>query len=998
IKGDSFSLAMMPNSIRVPEEQRPDNGTSLNNTAVSVVSVSDAAIVEGKPLESTVTFSDVVATKIIYLKTTLENASPDDLNLKRVEIRLRKNGNIISIVDLSSGKPVAVQLPANAEKELTISIPTVADMVSPEPDETLILEAGFAADMHDAKSGTLAIMDKPSPKVISVGDSKAMEGAALASEILLTDKGAGHTLYLQTKLISAKEKDVDLTHVTVSFQYVRTQVIVDLSGGKIAAVLLPDVVDREVYVSIPTLKDISPNPDKTLELKGSFSSNMDNAQSGIQTIKDLDPWNIAQIDDVYVPEGTTAVLHVRLNSNGTLDGQAIYLKAVLSTATWKDADFDNVVVSYPNTNAPDDRGSLSDGNVHKVILPSNVGKNVDVSVYINKDAISDDRYMFQIKIGTTIDMAGSNQGTVIMQDREGDWEVRSVSDATVEEGKNAISTILLTEKDLAHQKIYLRTKFGSASESDVDLKHVKISYPGTSLPESEIDLSGGKMVAHTLPVGIIDKLSVSIPTIVDGILESPEKLYLEASNKPDMLVRKSGTIMITDSSVWALAKVDNGEGNEGENLTTHVHFIGEGEAGSEPLYLQAKLGTASENDMDLAHVKLSLVGGGNSQLIDLTGNKIASIMLPDKTVEVSIPLLQDNIDEPDEQFTLLASRDSKMSGSKQGTMTIHNRVAWNVASVADVTAHEGENAVSTVILTGDGDLSGNPLYLKAELGSASADDVALEHVTVRLPGSNSGTQLDLSGGKVVAYPLPAGLKKQLEIVLPLNEDQQNEPAETLTLVASRDVTMKEHQSGVITIINKTSLPTLEGISIAPQASNVVESRFSGDEPDVVIPYLVRVELSNMPVSSIGNYSKNEIATLLKNRTASAITVTAKVEGGHQEMNKNAVCAFTINNGKTHAAVPAYFGFAGNSSTWKDTPQNCTGEPIVLKDSEHPDAGGHWVKERGASVAGKASYTLKTRLGFKMNDRISGREIETQRDWVGSAKNDGTVTVELSLGN
>ncbi|MGL4856484.1 hypothetical protein [Plesiomonas sp.] len=998
IKGDSFSLAMLPNSIRLPEEQRPDNGTSLNNTAVSVVSVSDAAIVEGKPLESTVTFSDVVATKIIYLKTTLENASPDDLNLKRVEIRLRKNGNIISIVDLSSGKPVAVQLPANAEKELTISIPTVADMVSPEPDETLILEAGFAADMHDAKSGTLAIMDKPSPKVISVGDSKAMEGAALASEILLTDKGAGHTLYLQTKLISAKEKDVDLTHVTVSFQYVRTQVIVDLSGGKIAAVLLPDVVDREVYVSIPTLKDISPNPDKTLELKGSFSSNMDNAQSGIQTIKDLDPWNIAQIDDVYVPEGTTAVLHVRLNSNGTLDGQAIYLKAVLSTATWKDADFDNVVVSYPNTNAPDDRGSLSDGNVHKVILPSNVGKNVDVSVYINKDAISDDRYMFQIKIGTTIDMAGSNQGTVIMQDREGDWEVRSVSDATVEEGKNAISTILLTEKDLAHQKIYLRTKFGSASESDVDLKHVKISYPGTSLPESEIDLSGGKMVAHTLPVGIIDKLSVSIPTIVDGILESPEKLYLEASNKPDMLVRKSGTIMITDSSVWALAKVDNGEGNEGENLTTHVHFIGEGEAGSEPLYLQAKLGTASENDMDLAHVKLSLVGGGNSQLIDLTGNKIASIMLPDKTVEVSIPLLQDNIDEPDEQFTLLASRDSKMSGSKQGTMTIHNRVAWNVASVADVTAHEGENAVSTVILTGDGDLSGNPLYLKAELGSASADDVELEHVTVRLPGSNSGTQLDLSGGKVVAYPLPAGLKKQLEIVLPLNEDQQNEPAETLTLVASRDVTMKEHQSGVITIINKTSLPTLEGISIAPQASNVVESRFSGDEPDVVIPYLVRVELSNMPVSSIGNYSKNEIATLLKNRTASAITVTAKVEGGHQEMNKNAVCAFTINNGKTHAAVPAYFGFAGNSSTWKDTPQNCTGEPIVLKDSQHPDAGGHWVKERGASVAGKASYTLKTRLGFKMNDRISGREIETQRDWVGSAKNDGTVTVELSLGN
>ncbi|MGL6117760.1 hypothetical protein, partial [Plesiomonas sp.] len=540
IKGDSFSLAMLPNSIRLPEEQRPDNGTSLNNTAVSVVSVSDAAIVEGKPLESTVTFSDVVATKIIYLKTTLENASPDDLNLKRVEIRLRKNGNIISIVDLSSGKPVAVQLPANAEKELTISIPTVADMVSPEPDETLILEVGLAADMHDAKSGTLAIMDKSVLKVASVSDSKAMEGAALNSKLLFTDKGAGHTLYLQAVLGSAEENDLDLKHVTVFFQHIRTKIIVNLSESRIVPVDLPSVVDREIYVSIPTMTNIIPNPDKNLVLKGSFLPNMVDAQSGTQIIIDMAPWNIATVTDAEVSEGTTAFLHVTLNSERALDGQALYLQAVLSTATWKDADFDNVVVSYPKTNAPDDRGSLSDGNIHKVILPANVGKKVDISIYINKDTISDDGQMFQIKMGTTIDMAGGHQGTVIMHDTEGGWEVRSVSDATVEEGKNAISTILLTEKDLAHQKIYLRTKFGSASESDVDLKHVKISYPGTSLPESEIDLSGGKMVAHTLPVGIIDKLSVSIPTIVDGILESPEKLYLEASNKPDMLVRKSG--------------------------------------------------------------------------------------------------------------------------------------------------------------------------------------------------------------------------------------------------------------------------------------------------------------------------------------------------------------------------------------------------------------------------------------------------------------------------
>lgn len=998
INGDSFSLAMLPTSMTPPGEHLPDNETVLDTGSLAVLKVSDAVITEGKPLESTVTLSDVAATKIIYLKTTLENASPDDLNLKHVEIRLRKNGNVMSTVDLSSGKPVAVQLPGNAEKELNITIPTVADMESPEPDETLILQASFIADMHDAKSGTLAIIDKPLPKVASVSDSKAMEGAALNSEILLTDKGAGHTLYLQTELGNAKEADVDLAHVTVSFQRVRAQITVDLSGSKIAAIELPEVVDREVYVSIPTLKDISKNPDKTLVLKGSFSAKMDNAQRGTQTIIDMAPWNIATVNDVNAPEGTTAVLHATLNSEGPLDGQELYLQEVMVTATWQDADFADVVVSYPDTNAPDDHVNLVGNGVHKVILPPNVGKHVDVSVYINKDSIADDGYMFQIKMGTTIDMAGGNQGTVIMQDRKGGWEVRSVSDATAEEGQNATSTIKLTEKNLAHEKVYLRTKLSSASESDVDLKHVKISYPGTSLPESEIDLSGGKTVTHILPVGIADQLAVSIPTIVDDIVESPEKLYLEASNKPDMLVRKSGTIMITESTGWALSKVDNSENYEGENLITHVHFIGDSETGSEPLYLQANLGTASENDMDLAHVNVSLTGGGSSKQIDLSGGKIARVELPDQTIEISIPLLQDNLDEPDEQFTLLASRDSKMSGSKQGIMTIHNRAAWNVASVADVTAHEGENAISTIIFTGDGDFSGNPLYLKAELGSASADDAALEHVTVRLPGNNTGTQLDLSGGKVVAFSLPAGMKKQLEIVLPINEDTQNEPAETLTLVASREAAMQEHKSGVITIINKTSLPTLEGISITPQASNVVKSRFASDEPDVVIPYLVRVDLSNMPVSSTANYSKNEVVALLKNRAASAITVVAKVNGEYQEANKKNVCAFTINNGKTHAAVPAYFGYVSENSTWKDTPQNCTAEPILLKDSQNPNIGSQWVKESSDPLTGIASYTLKTRLGFKMSDRISGREIETQRDWVGSATGEGTVTVELSLGN
>ena len=179
---------------------------------------------------------------------------------------------------------------------------------------------------------------------------------------------------------------------------------------------------------------------------------------------------------------------------------------------------------------------------------------------------------------------------------------------------------------------------------------------------------------------------------------------------------------------------------------------------------------------------------------DLTGT--VSFAAGEATQTVTVSIVDDDIDELDEQFTInLSNGVSTTIADAQGIGTIVDDDDAPTLSVSDVTVNEGETASFTVTLTGQTDRE-----VSVNLGTADGSAIAL--------AAGDGDYDETTGALTFAAD-PAATSRTLTFDVATNDDAIDELDETFTVNLSEpaNATIADGE-GVGTIVDNDDAPEL----------------------------------------------------------------------------------------------------------------------------------------------------------------------------------------------
>ncbi|MGL4602883.1 MAG: hypothetical protein ACRCU9_01960, partial [Iodobacter sp.] len=799
-------------------------------------------------------------------------------------------------------------------------------------------------------------------------------------------------------------------NVVVSFPKSSAAAItVDLRGTAVKPVVLPVDVGTEVSVSIPVLQDNVLDPELTFQLRASSKADQSGVKAGTVTILQ-EPVIVIAINSPTAAAGDDLVFVVTFNREQDTPGHnmGFYSRKGLTSANF---DLSNIRASLFNAAGVQvGPTALATANDLAVTTPVPVGvKSIQFALpSVKKWATKD----LQVSVLGVVDTAltksmakNNGVGTVVYGNA-----VVQVADVSVNKGKTAVVPVTLEAGGFVagEYSLYLQTKMQTAKEANLDLSKVVVSFPGTSAAAVTVDLSGEAVKPVVMPATVGREVLVSIPTLQDNVLDPDLTFQLLASSKADQSGVKTGTIKLISLLPLSVAEVKGVSATAGNSLEYSASLSRAVVAGDTAVSFKLPVAGSTAQavtDFDRSKVKLSYVNStgaevGTSVVMDATATGEVKAIPPvgAESIKYAVPTVKKFASR--DVDLLVSALASGNASAMQGSATITYPDA--VSKVADTAVKKGEvAAVNVTLLTPDAASNPLNLYLQVKMQTAEEANLDLAKAEVSFPGTAApAVTVDLRGETVKSLVLPAGVGSHVQLAIPTISDDINRPTVTFVLVATTRADLQSQQSGTISILNVEAPPKLASFSIKALGSTEVTAPLGPQAADVVMPYQVKLDLNNLPIADLAD--KGMVAQSLQQRAQWAMQVVAKVSGGTKPLAGQMMCAFEI-NGQTgsHAAVPAYFGYkkTGASGGWQDSEQDCSAPAIsLLKDSSELTTGESWQVESANPALGTASYTLQTRLGFKMNDSRSSQDIEHHALWEGQAVGKGLISVEFNMGS
>ena len=464
---------------------------------------------------------------------------------------------------------------------------------------------------------------------------------------------------------------------------------------------------RRQTVSVSTVEDSLDEPDETLELALSAPSNatLGGAARANGTIRDDDDPPTLAVTDADGPEGGEAAFEVSLSATSGREVTVTY-DAVDGTAI-VGADFEATA------------GTLT--------FPPGT-RALPVTVPLTDDDIDETEETFELVLASPVHATfGDRVGAGRIRDGDDPPEL-FLAAATAREGENAVFAVTLTAASGFEVTVSYATSEGTAKAPD--------------------DFAATSGVLTFAPGTVRRTVSVAI---ADDALDEPSETFELALSMPGNATISTATAegTIVDNDDAPVLSVADAFAAEGGTLAFAVELNAASGRNVRVSFGTAD-GTAGAADYESVAGELTFATGTTRAM-------------------VSVQLLEDDLDEPEETFTLSLS--APVNASVGGTGTAQGRIVDNDGApqltVENTTATEGGHANFEVVLVGSTGQAVTVNYATRGLSAREGEDYEAAAGSLTLGMATSG---DL----VAIRTVPVALI----------DDTLAEPDETFELVLS----------------------------------------------------------------------------------------------------------------------------------------------------------------------------------------------------------------------
>lgn len=733
------------------------NGTDDDRPALSV---SDATATE-----------DVDTHAVFSVSLSNPSSQPTVVSLALNDVSATSGtdyGPALQYLDASGWKNLVGKLTIPAETT-TVQVRTlILDDAVIDNNETFTLVAttvsGITTNASDSGTGT--ILDDPTPDDTTVeltGPGSVTEGAS-----------ATYTVSIDNS---------PLTDVTLTFTYSGTASSgTDFAG--IASVTIPAGSTTATF-SVNTIDDLLGEPLESFTVTidsitgGSLENTVISATDSSVTTQIIDDdVPTISINDVTVTEGFDphAEFTVEL-SNATFEDIDISLSAAGSGTDPAIGEDSGSTVFDFGTLAADDLEVYDNGAWAALTATTITAGTTSLRL---RTAIKDDAFLegaetftvsAAVTSGTTTNASASGLGTIL--DDPTDPEVVLVSltgPSSVVEGSTTTDYTLTLTEDAAEDVVITLTYSGPATDGSDYGSVVTVTVPG---PE-------------VTPSGTIYSRSATftLPTIDDAVYEGSENVIVTIASATgggfeSLSIDPAAdtvTTAITDDADKPVVSINDVTAIEGtDDYATYTIEVTNISVEDIDLDLTLTAGTATGAgiDFDAAAGGLEVFDG-----TDWVAATTATIKAGEFSAQVRVPIVDDNIDEPDENYTLQVDVISGTTTNIQvvGTGTIIDDDAAPDVTIDDATASEGDFLVFDVSLSNP---SSSPIVLNFSATDLSAS-TATDYSSATLEYSTNGGTTWLTAANGTEVTIPAN-STAIQVRMLTTEDSVLETLETMRL-------------------------------------------------------------------------------------------------------------------------------------------------------------------------------------------------------------------------
>ena len=588
--------------------------------------------------------------------------------------------------------------PGETIKPLTV--PVIDDLLD-EDDETFVVNLTSPTNATIAKpQGVATIVDNDDPPTISIDDVEAAEGDTGSTSDTFTITLSAPS----AKIVTVRAQTANQT-ATAGSDYTAT--------GPITLTFNPGETSKTF--TVPILGDTLDEPDET------FAVNLSNPTNA--TIKDGQGIGTI-VDDDSAPRLFIANRQVIEGDSGTVD---LVFPVLLLPASGQ-------TVTVQVQTADDTAQAGSDYTaVGPLTLTFTPGTRLQtMRVPVRGDVVSELDEQFTVNLSNAVNARigrGQATGTIL----DDDVATLGINDVTVVEGDsgtvNAVFTVSLNIPSAQTVSVVARTASGTATAGS--------------------DYTAVGPITLTFPPGTTSQ-TISVPVLGDLLDESDETFAVDLGGATNASLRKdrgTGTIRDDDTAAFAIDDVTVVEGNSGSTLAVFTVTLSAASADTVTVVAQTANGTATAGS-------------------DYTATGPITLTFPPGTTSqtVSVPVLGDLVDEPNENFAVTLSTASNGSIVRaQGTGTILDDDTATL-SIDDRTATEGDAGADDAVFT-------------VRLSTPSSQQIT---VVVQTANGTATAGSDYTAIGPITLTFPAGTTSQT-VSVPILGDTTDEPNETFTV-------------------------------------------------------------------------------------------------------------------------------------------------------------------------------------------------------------------------
>ena len=719
----------------------------------------------------------------------------------------------------------------------TISVPVIDDNLD-EPDETftITLSAPSNATIDD-EQGTGTITDDEATPTVSIGDVTVAEGAGAIAVFPVT-------------LSRQSSRDVTVDYATsndtatAGSDYTTTASTLTIEAGATAG-----------SIRVPVLDDNVDEPDETFTVTLSAPSNatIDDEQ-GTGTITDDEATPTLSIGDATVAEGPGAV--------------AVF------TVTLSGRSSQTVTVDYATSNDTATAGSDYTATSDALTIPAGSITGT-ISVPVLDDDLDEPDETFTVTLTSPSNAMiddGEGIGTITEDDLP---PTLSIGDAAVTEGPGA-------------EAVFTVTLSGTSS------RVVTVDYETsdrTAEAGSDYTFTGGTL---SFPAGSRNA-TISVPVLDDDV-DEPEETFI---------------VTLSDPSSATIADGE-GEGAIADDEATPTMSIGDvtvAEApGAEALFTVTLSGPSSlPVTVDYATSDRTALAGSDY----MTTSAALSIPAGSRTGSIRVPILDDDIAEPDETFAVTLNTPSNATvADGEGIGTITDDEATPTLSIGDAAVAEGVGAVAVFTVTLSGPNS-RPVTVNYETSNGTAE-AGLDYTA-------TSSSLTITAGS-----------RNATIRVPVLNDNVDEPDETFTVTLSgpSDATIADGE-GAGAIADDEATPTMSigdaTVTEAPGAEALFAVTLSGTSSR---PVTVNYATSDGTAAADSDYTATGGTLRIP---AGAISATIRVPVLDDSVDEPDETFTVTLTDPAHATVADGEG-TGAIRDDNDTPSLSIGDATVVKEA------------------------------------------------------------------